>query len=68
MEAVFATFRYFDVFATPVAQLNMRGQPTLRTVFGGFVSIVLAVLIIWFTWIRIDKMLSLDEPFLYQVD
>jgi hypothetical protein len=52
----------FDWWGEPVAPLNMRGQTTHTTSGSGVVGLVITVLLLWFTQIKIMKMINRDDP------
>ena len=57
----------FDWWGEPVAPLNLRGQTVYTTSCGGLTGLVIAVLILWFTQIKFQKLFNRDEPYLTQI-
>ena len=57
----------FDKFGTPVAQLNMAGTTEYRTRLGGACGLVIYCLMLWFSVLRIKRMINKDSPILTEV-
>jgi hypothetical protein len=55
----------FDAWGKPVPQINMGGREIYRTKLGGFVGLMISIVISTFTISRIIKMVNLDNPNVY---
>ena len=61
------TLKSFDKFGTPVAQLNMAGTTEYRTRLGGACGLMIYCLMLWFSVLRIKRMINRDKPILTEV-
>ena len=61
------TLKSFDKFGTPVAQLNMAGPTEYRTRLGGACGLIIYCLMVWFSVLRIKRMINGDKPILTEV-
>lgn len=60
--------RSFDLFSEPVAQLNIGGRTTISTTLGGIISLGIWAIILAFTFVRSQKLIDRNDPFISQVD
>ena len=51
----------YDIFGTPVT-VNFKGEDTYKTLFGAIVSLSLAALMLYYTWIMFGKMVDRSDP------
>ena len=57
----------FDVFGKDVSPLNIRGETKQTTVQGGLTCMAIFVVLVTFTVSRLVKLITRDDPTLYQV-
>ena len=62
MDKIRAFIQWFDIYAKPVALLNIRGQTKFTTTFGGVVGMVITGLMLWFLQTRLEKLSNKDDP------
>jgi hypothetical protein len=55
----------FDKFGEPVAPLNIKGQSTYKTHFGGLVGLLIYTLMIWYMISRLTKLDNREDPIIY---
>jgi large-conductance mechanosensitive channel len=58
----------FDAWGSPVPSVNIAGKQVHRTKFGGFIGLIVSVVITAFTISRLIKMVNRDDPSLIQVN
>jgi len=57
----------FDKFGIPVAQLNMAGATEYRTRLGGVCGFTIYCLVLWFSVLRIKRMINKESPILTEI-
>ena len=67
LDKISTVLHSFDHFKLPVANLNMKGKSHYRTRLGGFCALSVYGLLVWFVFVRFQKMMSRRNPVIYEV-